>query len=64
MSNTLFKGVYNKKKNEVLLENGFHYTVKSKLEDLYEDADVVFELEEDSNNPRYRKAINVRISDQ
>lgn len=63
MNNKLFKGVYKKKKNEVLLENGFHYEVKSKLEDLYEDADVIFELEKDPNNPRYRKAINVRISD-
>lgn len=60
---TLLKGVYKKKRNEILMENGFHYIIKNKLDDLYDDADVVFELEEDLNNPRYKKAINVRISD-
>ena len=40
------------------MENGFHYVIKHKLEDLYDDADVVFELEEDLNNPRYKKALN------
>ena len=60
---TLLKGVYKKMRNEILMENGFHYVIKNKLEDLYDDADVVFELEEDLNNPRYKKAINVRISD-
>lgn len=61
--NTLLKGVYKKRKNEILMENGFHYVIKNKLEDLYDGADVVFELEEELNNPRYKKAINVRISD-
>lgn len=60
---TLLKGVYKKKRNEILMENGFHYIIKNKLDDLYDDADVVFEIEEDLNNPRYKKAINVRISD-
>ena len=60
---TLLKGVYKKKRNEILMENGFHYIIKNKLDDLYDNADVVFELEEDLNNPRYKKAINVRISD-
>lgn len=60
---TLLKGVYKKKRNEILMKNGFHYIIKNKLDDLYDDADVVFELEEDLNNPRYKKAINVRISD-
>lgn len=60
---TLLKGVYKKMRNEILMENGFHYVIKHKLEDLYDDADVVFELEEDLNNPRYKKAINVRILD-
>ena len=60
---TLLKGVYKKKRNEILMKNGFHYIIKNKLDDLYDDADVVFELEEDFNNPRYKKAINVRISD-
>ena len=45
------------------MENGFHYIIKNKLDDLYDDADVVFELEVDLYNPRYKKAINVRISD-
>lgn len=61
--NTSLRGVYKKMKNEILMENGFHYVVKNKMEDLYDDADVVFELEEDLNNPRYKKAVNVRISD-
>ena len=61
--NTSLRGVYKKMRNEILMENGFHYVIKNKMEDLYDDADVVFELEEDLNNPRYKKAVNVRISD-
>ena len=61
--NTSLRGVYKKMRNEILMENGYHYVVKNKIEDLYDDADVVFELEEDLNNPRYKKAVNVRISD-
>lgn len=57
------KGEYKKRNNEVLLENGFHYSVKSKLEELYEGADVEFELEEDPRNPHYKMAINVKIVD-
>ena len=37
--------------------------VKSKIEDLYDEADVVFEIEQDKRNPKMKYAINVAIKD-
>ncbi len=59
-------GHYNKWINSVVVsENGkeYRYQVKSKKEELYDGAEVVFETEMDPDNPRFLYAINVSIKD-
>lgn len=59
-------GVYIKKRNVVEYEGRdrtLSFIVKSKKEDLYDEADVVFEIEQDKRNPKMKYAINVAIKD-
>lgn len=58
-------GVFIKKRNAVKYEGrdrDYYYVVKSSKEDLYDEADVIFEIEKDINNSR-SYAINVGIKD-
>lgn len=59
-------GVYIKKRNVVEYEGRdrtLTFIVISKKEELYDEADVVFEIEQDKKNPKRKYAVNVAIKD-
>ncbi len=59
-------GVYKSDINSVVVSENdkeFRYKVKSSKEDLYDGADVTFEIEEDAKRPRFMWAVNVSIQD-
>lgn len=60
------EGIYKSMlKSVVVNEEGreFYYKVKNSIDKLYDEAEVIFETEEDADNPRFKWAINVTIKD-
>lgn len=59
-------GIYKSNIDSVVVKEGekeFRYKVKSAKDNLYDEAEVTFETEEDSQKPRFLWAINVTIKD-
>lgn len=63
-TNQVKTGIYDAKKNRVVVLSGewkYFYEVRSSEDNLYDGAEVEFNVSTDSNNPRFKIALNVTI---